>query len=81
MPPDLDAILSVVDLFGAEHAAAALVGPDGVLATHGDAGHRYGWSSVTKPFTAMTVLIAADRGQLDLDEPAGPRPGHPTRRS
>ena len=72
MPPDFAAILSVVDVFGADHAAAALVGPDGVLATHGDADHRYRWASVTKPFTAMTVLIAADRGLLDLDEPAGP---------
>ena len=57
---------------GAAHAAAALVGPDGVLATHGDADHRYDWASVTKPVTAMTVLIAAERGLLDLDEPAGP---------
>lgn len=72
MPSDFDAILSVVDLFGAEHAAAALVGPEGVVATHGDADHRYGWASVTKPFTAMAVLIAADRGLLELDEPAGP---------
>ena len=72
MPVDFAAILSVVDVFGADHAAAALVGPDGVLATHGDADHRYRWASVTKPFTAMTVLIAADRGLLDLDEPAGP---------
>ena len=72
MPADFAAILSVVDVFGADHAAAALVRPDGVLATHGDADHRYRWASVTKPFTAMTVLIAADRGLLDLDEPAGP---------
>jgi CubicO group peptidase (beta-lactamase class C family) len=72
MPVDFAAILSVVDVFGADHAAAALVGPDGLLATHGDADHRYRWASVTKPFTAMTVLIAADRGLLDLDEPAGP---------
>jgi CubicO group peptidase (beta-lactamase class C family) len=78
MRPDLDAILSVVDLFGAEHAAVALVGPDGVLATHGDADRRFVWASVTKPFTAMTVLIAAERGLLDLDEPAGP-PGSTVR--
>ncbi len=72
MPPDIESVLSVIDAFGAEHAAAALVGPDGVIATHGEPGHRYDWASVTKPFTAMTVLIAAERGLLDLDEPAGP---------
>ena len=71
-------ILSVVDVFGADHAAAALVGPDGVLVSHGDADHRYRWASVTKPLTAMTVLVATDRGLLDLDEPAGP-PGSTVR--
>ena len=72
MPPDIESVLSVIDAFGAEHAAAALVGPDGVIATHGEPGHRYDWASVTKPFTALTVLIAAERGLLDFDEPAGP---------
>lgn len=72
MPADFAAILSVVDVFGADHATAALVGPDGVLAMHGDPDHRYVWASVTKPVTAMTILIAAERGLLDLDEPAGP---------
>jgi CubicO group peptidase (beta-lactamase class C family) len=78
MPPDFAEILSVVDVFGADHAAAALVGPDGVLVSHGDADHRYRWASVTKPVTAMTVLVASDRGLLDLDEPAGP-PGSTVR--
>ena len=41
MPPDIEAVLSVIDAFGADHAAAALVGPDGVIATHGEPGHRY----------------------------------------
>lgn len=78
MPVDLPAILSLVDAFGADHATAALVGPDGVLAMHGDTDHRYQWASVTKPVTAMAVLIAAERGLLDLDEPAGP-PGSTAR--
>jgi CubicO group peptidase (beta-lactamase class C family) len=72
MPADLDAILERIDTWGADHAAAAVVGPDGVLAIRGDPDHRYRWASVTKPFTAMAVLIAADHGLLDLDEPAGP---------
>ena len=72
MPADLETVLPLVDLFGATHAAVALVGPDGVIATHGEPEHRYRWASVTKPLTAMTVLIAVDKGLLDLDEPAGP---------
>ncbi len=78
MPADIESVLAVIDAFGAEHAAAALVGPDGVIATHGEPDHRYDWASVTKPFTALTVLIAAERGLLDLDEPAGP-PGSTVR--
>jgi CubicO group peptidase (beta-lactamase class C family) len=72
MLADLPTTLGFIEFFGAEHAAAAFVGPDGVLSTYGEQEHRYQWASVTKPFTAMTVLIAADRGLLDLDEPAGP---------
>ena len=73
MPADLPTALGVHRrTSGAEHAAAALVGPDGVLATYGDTEHRYEWASVTKPFTARTVLIAAERGLLDLDEPRRP---------
>jgi CubicO group peptidase (beta-lactamase class C family) len=72
MLADLPTTLGFIEFFSAEHAAAALVGPDGVLATYGATEHRFEWASVTKPFTAMTVLIAADRGLLDLDEPAGP---------
>ena len=30
------------------------------------------WASVTKLLTALTVLVAVDRGDITLDEPAGP---------
>lgn len=76
--PDLEGLLARVDDWGAEHAAAAVVGPGGIIAVHGDPGRRYRWASVTKPLTALSVLIAADRGLLDLDEPAGP-PGSTVR--
>jgi CubicO group peptidase (beta-lactamase class C family) len=65
-------ILEGIDGWGAEHASAALVGPGGVLATHGDPGYRYRWASVTKLVTAFAVLIAAENELLDLDEAAGP---------
>ena len=62
--------------------AALAVWHDGrwVVDLHGgwaDAGHARPWApdtlvmpySVTKPFAAVTVLVLADRGVLDLDEP------------
>lgn len=66
------AVIEQVDGWGATHASAAVLTPAGVIASHGDQRHRYRLASVTKLVTALSVLIAADRGLLDLDEPAGP---------
>jgi CubicO group peptidase (beta-lactamase class C family) len=65
-------VLLGIEGWGAAHTAAAVVGPDGVIAAHGDMAHRYRWASVTKMVTALGVLIASDRGLLSLDEEAGP---------
>lgn len=65
-------VLAGIEAWGASHAAAAVVGPAGVMAVHGDPKHRFPWASVTKPVTALAVLIAAERNLLDLDEPAEP---------
>ena len=43
-----------------------------VDATHGDAAHRFPWASVSKLATAVAMLVAAEEGLVDLDEPAGP---------
>jgi CubicO group peptidase (beta-lactamase class C family) len=64
--------LRQVDDWGADHAAAAVVGPDGVRATHGAADREFRWASVTKPAVALAALVAAEEGIVDLDEPAGP---------
>ncbi|HXV57895.1 MAG TPA: serine hydrolase domain-containing protein [Gaiellaceae bacterium] len=56
----------------------AVVGPDGVLAHRGPDARAFRWASVTKLFTAVAVLVAAEEGVLDLDEPAGP-PGSTVR--
>jgi len=69
---DLGSVLSTIDTWGADHAAAVVLGPDGVLAGRGEPGHRFRWASLTKLATAWTMLIASERGLLDLDEPAGP---------
>ena len=72
MTADLEAALATIDTWGADHASAALVGPDGVIARHGDVERIYRWASVTKLATALAMLTAIDDGSIDLDEPAGP---------
>lgn len=69
---DLEGTLATIDEWGAENAAAGVLSPAGRLAVRGDPSRRFRWASVTKLATALTVLIAADRGLLQLDEPAGP---------
>jgi CubicO group peptidase (beta-lactamase class C family) len=59
-------------------AAAAVVGSSGVLATHGDVGHRFPLASVTKPLVARAAQVAVEEGALELDTPAGP-PGSTVR--
>ncbi len=53
-------------------AAAAVVGPGGVLASHGDTARVFELASVTKPLVARAVHVAVEEGVVDLDTPAGP---------
>jgi CubicO group peptidase (beta-lactamase class C family) len=64
--------LSVVRRWGADHAALAVVGPDGDLAAIGDGARELPWASVTKPVIAYAVLRAVEQGSIALDEPLGP---------
>lgn len=59
-------------------AAAAVVGPDGVLETCGDLAAAYPLASVTKPLVALACLVAVEEGALGLDDEAGP-PGSTVR--
>ena len=59
-------------------AAAAVVGPSGVLAQYGDAAQRFALASVTKPLVARAAQIAIEEGVVELDTPAGP-PGSTVR--
>lgn len=52
--------------------AAAVIGPDGVLAGHGDLGRVFELASVTKPLVARAAQVAIEEGAVDLDEAAGP---------
>jgi CubicO group peptidase (beta-lactamase class C family) len=53
-------------------AAAAVVGPAGVLAEKGDTRHRFALASVTKPLVARAAQVAIEEGVVDLDSEAGP---------
>ncbi len=75
---DVDDILATIDSWGAEHAAVVVRRVDGQSVVRGDASHQFRWASITKLVTALTVLIAVERGLIDLDEPAGP-PGSTVR--
>lgn len=70
--------LRQIDEWPVEHAAAGVVSARGELGVHGDAGLVLPWASVTKPVTALAVLVAVEEGTVDLDEPAGP-PGSTVR--
>jgi CubicO group peptidase (beta-lactamase class C family) len=59
-------------------AAAAVVGPAGVLASHGDIERQFALASVTKPVVARAAQIAIEEGAVELDTPAGP-PGSTVR--
>jgi CubicO group peptidase (beta-lactamase class C family) len=58
--------------------AAGAAGPPGPTVSVGDTRRIFPWASVTKPVTALAVLVAVEEGTLDLDSPAGP-PGSTVR--
>jgi CubicO group peptidase (beta-lactamase class C family) len=70
--------LEQVDGWPAERVAAGVVSEGEVVATRGPGDREFRWASVTKPATALAVLVAAEEGTVDLDEPAGP-PGSTVR--
>jgi CubicO group peptidase (beta-lactamase class C family) len=70
--------LEQVDAWPAETVAVGVVAGGEVVATRGPLDHEFRWASVTKPATALAVLVAAEEGTIDPDEPAGP-PGSTVR--
>lgn len=51
-------------------AAAAVIGPDGVLAQHGPTEQPFWLASVTKPLAALAMLVAVEEEAVGLDDPA-----------
>ena len=72
------AALELIDDWPVPAAAAAVVGPSGVVASHGDTERVFALASVTKPLVARATQIAIEEGVVDLDTAAGP-PGSTVR--
>jgi CubicO group peptidase (beta-lactamase class C family) len=64
--------LRQIDAWPVPFAAAGAVLPEGRVETHGDAARAVRLASVSKPIGALAMLVAAEEGVVDLDEPAGP---------
>jgi CubicO group peptidase (beta-lactamase class C family) len=62
--------LSAVDDWPVPSAAAAVVGPDAVLATYGPTAQPFPLASVTKPLAALAMLVAVEEGAIELSAPA-----------
>jgi CubicO group peptidase (beta-lactamase class C family) len=62
--------LGALDEWPVPTAAAAVVGPSGVLQTHGPVDQTFALASVTKPLTALAILVAVEEEALSLDDPA-----------
>lgn len=63
--------LDAVAAWPVEKAAVAVTDSERTLATTGG-DEPFRWASITKLLTALAVLSAVDRGDVALDEPAGP---------
>ncbi|KAA8964470.1 serine hydrolase [Mycobacterium sp.] len=72
------AALDALDDWPVRNVAAAVVGPAGVLAHHGDMTREFALASVTKLLVARAVHVALEEGAVDLDGAAGP-PGSTVR--
>jgi len=68
--------LRQVEAWPCAHVAVGVLGR--IEETHGDLERVFPWASLTKPATAVAVLVALEEGIVDLDEPAGP-PGSTVR--
>lgn len=70
--------LAAISDWPVANAAAAVIGPAGVLASHGDTERVFELASVTKPLVARAAQVAIEEGVVELDTEAGP-PGSTVR--
>jgi len=65
--------LRQIDGWPVPFAVAGVVTAEGRVDAYGDTSRVVPLASVSKPVAALAVLVAAEEGVVDLDEPAGPR--------
>jgi CubicO group peptidase (beta-lactamase class C family) len=65
-------VLAQVDSWPPETVAVGVLRGGEVVAAHGPEAQSFRWASITKLVTTLAVLVAAEEGVIDLDEPAGP---------
>jgi len=70
--------LRQIESWPVSFAAAGVVTGDGRIETRGDTSHVVRLASVSKPVSALALLVAAEEGVVDLDQPAAP-PGSTVR--
>jgi CubicO group peptidase (beta-lactamase class C family) len=70
--------LRQIDGWPVPFAAAGVVRTDDASITRGDSRKVVRLASVSKPVSALAILVAAEEGVVDLDEPVGP-PGSTVR--
>ncbi|WP_010540511.1 serine hydrolase domain-containing protein [Dietzia alimentaria] len=68
----IEKALATVGEWPVDNVSAAVVGPDGTVALHGDESRVYRLASVTKPIVALASLLAVEEEAISLDDPAGP---------
>ena len=64
--------LRQIDGWPVPFAVAGALTSEGRIETHGDPSRHLRLASVSKPVAALALLVAAEEGVVDLDEPAGP---------
>ncbi|HEY7731153.1 MAG TPA: serine hydrolase domain-containing protein [Gaiellaceae bacterium] len=73
-----DVLGEQVQAWDVEFAAVGVTRAAAEVAAHGDRRRAVRLASVSKPVTALALLVAAEEGVIDLDEPLGP-PGSTVR--
>jgi CubicO group peptidase (beta-lactamase class C family) len=64
----MDSPLTQIDHWPVPHAAAAVIGPDGVIAQHGDMHYEFRLASISKVMMGYATLIAVEEGSVKLDD-------------
>lgn len=68
----LHEVIAAVDEWPVDTVAIGVTTADATIATHGPVHERLPLASVTKPLSAVGVLVAAQQGAVHVDESAGP---------